>query len=182
MSGTNNITMSLTPKVSHEQAAAVRKILAENERRNNAINAVFNPITGEGSIGRRKKVAISDFPIKEMWLPTAMLQVPLIHQIVRAGSIALWLESELKEEATEEEMHKVIEQIVRIRMAHDFAFWAAFLVYISPKQGGEDILFRLNRPQRRLVEKLEEMRIADKPIRLILLKARQWGGSTCIQL
>ena len=29
---------------------------------------------------------------------------------------------------------------------------------------------------------LEEMREAEQPIRLILLKARQWGGSTLIQI
>ena len=44
------------------------------------------------------------------------------------------------------------------------------------------MLFRLNRPQRKLVEKLESMRLAGRPIRLLLLKARQWGGSTCTQL
>ena len=42
--------------------------------------------------------------------------------------------------------------------------------------------FVLNRPQRKFVECLEKMRLDGKPIRLILLKARQWGGSTCSQL
>lgn len=63
-----------------------------------------------------------------------------------------------------------------------FEEWAAKYAYIKPKGGGEDVLFKLNRPQRKLVAALEEMRLARKPIRLILLKARQWGGSTCIQL
>lgn len=44
------------------------------------------------------------------------------------------------------------------------------------------MLFKLNRPQRKLVERLEEMRVSGRPIRLILLKARQWGGSTASQL
>ena len=181
-STTNNITMSLTPRISHQQATAVNSILAENDKRNKAINAVFNPITGEGSIGKRKKVRIKDFPLQEMYLPMAMLKVPLVRQIVKCGSIAMWLESEMEVEATDEEVHKVTEQLVRIRFEHDYAFWAAMLVYIAPKEGGEDILFWLNRPQRRLVAMLEDMRLAGKPIRLILLKARQWGGSTCIQL
>ena len=68
------------------------------------------------------------------------------------------------------------------RAVKDFAFWAARYVRIKPKGGGRDVPFILNRPQRILVEALEEMRRADLPIRLILLKARQWGGSTCIQL
>lgn len=179
---TNNMAMSLTPSVTHEQRVAVQKILVENDRRNKDINRVFNPITGEGSVGKRKKVVIKDFPIKELWLPVEMLKVPLVRQVVKCGSISMWLDSEMGVEPVDEEVHKVVEQLVRIRMQHDYAFWAALLVYISPKEGGEDILFRLNRPQRRLVERLEEMRKANKPIRLILLKARQWGGSTCIQL
>ena len=42
--------------------------------------------------------------------------------------------------------------------------------------------FVLNRPQRKLVNALEAMRREGRPIRLILLKARQWGGSTRVQL
>lgn len=68
------------------------------------------------------------------------------------------------------------------RCKSDFEYWAATCCHIKNKQGGEDILFRLNRPQRKMVRTLEEMRTRGKPIRLILLKARQWGGSTCAQL
>ena len=71
---------------------------------------------------------------------------------------------------------------MRIRIRYDFPFWAAMFVYIKRKGGGTDILFRLNRSQRRLINRLERMRKAGKPIRLVLLKARQWGGSTAIQM
>ncbi len=66
--------------------------------------------------------------------------------------------------------------------AENFAYWAEHRAFIKNKKGGPDIPFVLNPPQRKLVEALEEMRRRDEPIRLILLKARQWGGSTCIQL
>lgn len=179
----NNITMSLREQsVKIVLDTAVQHILRENERRNRENNRLFNPITGEGSIGQRKKVVIEDFPIDVMYLPVLMLQVPLIKKLVKAGSISAFLTEVLKVEDTEEERHKVVEQVVRVRYQYDFAFWAAILVYISPKDGGDNILFVLNRPQRRLVEMLESMRLAGEPIRLILLKARQWGGSTCIQL
>ncbi|MCH5243241.1 MAG: terminase, partial [Muribaculaceae bacterium] len=68
------------------------------------------------------------------------------------------------------------------RCQNDFEYWAARCCYIKNKGGGGDVLFRLNPPQRKLVAELEKMRRANKPIRLILLKARQWGGSTCTQL
>ena len=74
------------------------------------------------------------------------------------------------------------DKIDPIRCLSDFEYWAARCCYIKNKQGGDDILFRLNRPQRKLVAALEKMRVEGKPIRLILLKARQWGGSTCTQM
>ena len=116
------------------------------------------------------------------WLPVEMLRVPLVRQIVECGSVRAFLADNLNVEYTEEDRLKVIEQFVRIRCRYDFAFWAAVFVYIKRKGGGEDILFRLSRPQRRFVERLERLRKAGKPIRIVLLKARQWGGSTVSQL
>ena len=159
-------------------------IIRENERRNAAFYRKFNPITGEGSVmfENRTKVTIEDYPIKVQYLPVSMMRVPLVKKIVRAGSIRKFIETVLKTDYTDEAASKVIEQFDRVRIKYDYAYWAASLAYIKSKGGGEDILFRLNRSQRRLVEKLEKMRLDGKPIRLILLKARQWGGSTCIQL
>ena len=158
-------------------------LLVENARRNAVIYAKFDPITGEGSIGRRIRVRISDYPIPDQWLPVRMMRVPLVRQLAEAGSIERFLTEYMGlEEATDEDCQKVIEQFVRIRMEHDFAFWAASFVYIKRKGGGSDVLFRLTRPQRRFVKKLEKLRCNGKPIRIILLKARQWGGSTTSQL
>lgn len=167
-------------KVAKTEAQA---ILKENEHRQAVIHAVFNPVTGQGSVGRRVRAVISDFPIKEQWLPKDMMRVPLVRQIVKCGSIGKFLAEEMNiDNPTEEDVHKVVEQFVRIRCKHDFPFWAAMFVYIKNKGGGPDVLFRLTRPQRKLVEVLEGMRTHNMPIRLILLKARQWGGSTTIQL
>lgn len=161
---------------------AIQAIIKENERRNAEIYAKFDPVSGEGSVGERKRVVIDDFPISVQWLPVEMLRVPLVRQIVECGSVRAFLTDNLNVEYTEEDRLKVIEQFVRIRCRYDFAFWAAVLVYIKCKGGGEDVLFRLSRPQRRFVERLERLRKAGKPIRIVLLKARQWGGSTVSQL
>ena len=145
------------------------------------IYSKFNPITGEGSIGKRKKIEISDFSIPVQYVPISMISVPLVKQLVKAGSIEAFLE-ELGVEYTDEDKQKVIEQFVRIRCKHDFAFWAALYVFIKKKGGGEDCHFRLNRAQRKLILNFENMRKKGKPIRLILLKDRQWGGSTATQI
>ena len=163
-------------------SSEVASILQENDRRNAEITAVFNPITGKNSTGKRVKVVIPDFPIETQWLPVRMMNIPLVKRIVAAGSFDAFMEEEFGEDYTYEDRQKAIESFVRLRIRYDFPFWAAFYVYIKCKGGGEDVLFHLNRPQRRLVERLEKMREARKPIRLILLKARQWGGSTCIQI
>lgn len=160
----------------------VDSILRENDRRNAEITAVFNPITGKNSTGKRVKVVIPDFPIETQWLPVRMMKIPLVKRILEAGSFDAFMKGEFSEDYTHDDKQKAIESFVRLRIRYDFPFWAAFYVYIKCKGGGEDVLFHLNRPQRRLVERLERMREARKPIRLILLKARQWGGSTCIQI
>ena len=161
---------------------AIQEIIEENRRRNEEIYAKFDPISGYGSVGERVKVVIDDFPIQTQWLPEEMMRVPLVRQLVECGSIRAFLEENLGVEYSDEDRLKVIEQFVRLRFRYDFAFWAATLVYIKNKDGGVDVLFRLTRPQRRFVERLESLRKADKPIRIILLKARQWGGSTISQL
>lgn len=165
------------------QEQQIQNILAENERRKSIINASFNPISGEGSIGERFEYVISDFPIRKQYLPVEMKKIPLVKHLLKAGSLDAFLK---KLGTTDEDYHddrqKVIRQFVRLRIRYDFAFWAAFYVYIKNKYGGEDVLFRLTYPQRKFVARLEELRKAGKPIRLVLLKARQWGGSTTSQL
>jgi hypothetical protein len=161
----------------------VQEILKENERRKSIINATFNPISGEGSIGERFEYVIHDFPIRKQYLPVEMKKIPLVKQLLKAGTLDAFLK---KLGTTDEDYHsdrqKVIRQFVRLRIRYDFAFWAGFYVYIKNKYGGEDVLFRLSYPQRKFVARLEELRKAGKPIRLVLLKARQWGGSTTSQL
>lgn len=160
----------------------VAKLIALNRMRNAEIRAKFNPITGEGSIGERKKIEIEDFPFSVQYIPLSMLKVPLVQQVIEAGSIRKFLEDYMNVEYSDEDKEKVIEQFVRIRAKHDFAFWAAMYVFIKQKGGGEDVHFRLNRPQRKLIMRFERRRLQGKPIRLILLKARQWGGSTATQI
>jgi hypothetical protein len=87
----------------------------------------------------------------------------------------------------------------KVRCHYDFEFWTATCVTIKAKKPGstttswemdekkEEIpttkkKFILNKPQLKLLFELEKMRLAGVPIRIILLKARQWGGSTLVQI
>lgn len=68
------------------------------------------------------------------------------------------------------------------RFENDFAYWAFKCVKIRDKKTGRRVPFMLNRAQRKLLAELERMRLDNRPIRVILLKSRQWGGSTLIQI
>lgn len=161
---------------------AIRQIIKDNDRRNEEMYALFNPITGEGSVGERVRVCISDFALPLQWLPADMMKVPFVVSLVRAGSIGRFLSDVLHVEPNDTDRDKVAEKFIRLRYRYDFPFWAATLVWIHNKEAGSDVLFRLRYPQRILVSRFEEKRRASLPIRLILLKARQWGGSTTTQL
>lgn len=160
----------------------IAELLAENDRRNEIMFAKFDPVTGEGSIGKRVRVSIADFAIPVQWLPVEMMKIPFVKKLVKAGSIDKFLSSVLHVEPNEDDHIKVSRTLIRLRFKHDFPFWTATLVYIHNKDAGKDVLFRLWYPQRILVSRFEAKRKAGKPIRLILLKARQWGGSTTVQL
>lgn len=154
----------------------IAQLLNENDRRNSVMFAHFDPITGEGSIGERVRLCISDFAIPVQWLPVEMMDIPMVEKLVKAGSIDKFLTSVLGVTSNEIDYVKVSRKLIRLRFKHDFPFWAATLVYIHNKKAGKDVLFRLYYPQRILVSRFEAKRKARQPIRLILLKARQWGG------
>lgn len=161
----------------------ILNLLAENKSRLDDMFSRFNPITGEGSVGERKLVSLEDFPLPKQWLPVAMLKNPFIKALIKHKGIDAFLEKVMDADPTDENREAVIDRFVRLRSLHDFPFWAATFVYIKNKEVGQpDCLFRLSYPQRHFVSVLEEMRLANKPIRIILLKARQWGGSTTSQL
>lgn len=67
------------------------------------------------------------------------------------------------------------------RCRRDFEYWCGRCVTIRHKTLGKDVPFVLNAPQKKVARMLEEDRLAGRPIRLIMLKARQWGGSTLVQ-
>ena len=86
--------------------------MTENERRNAIVYAKFNPITGEGSVGKRVKCTISDFPIHTQWLPERIMKVPLVRQLIEAGSISKFLTDYMGVEDNQDDRLKVIEQFV----------------------------------------------------------------------
>jgi hypothetical protein len=159
-----------------------RRMVKENERRERELFPSYNPLSGEGAPGRRRRVVLEDFFGGEpMWLPQEMLSVGSIYRLARAGSIEVFCWDTFGE-YNEELRRTVVETILRERCKHDFYFFSYCYARIKNKGGGDDVPFLLRPAQVKLVKRMEAKRIRNKPIRIILLKARQWGGSTCVQI
>lgn len=159
-----------------------KDIIEENNRRLGEISAVYNPITGEGSTSvERIKINIEDFPITSIHLPCRMAEMPHIKQLSSMGATE-YLRKVNNVEANDHNIIRLWLDFCLERIKHDFEYWARSMTTISDKGKGRDTPFTLNRPQRIYLKALEELRLADKPIDIILLKARQWGGSTLTQL
>ena len=163
------------------QDAIYKQIIEENESRLHRLRAEYDPVTGEGLaelLGEeRVKLEISDFSIPVQWIPKEMMKNPLIKEVAKAGSIETYIEKHNWKYSTP--THLDIERrIRRIRHKHDFCHWAFFCIWIKHKKLKRRVRFRLNLPQLIVLSKCEELRRAGEPIALIILKARQWGGST----
>ncbi len=163
------------------QDAIYKQIIEENEARLHRLRAEYDPVTGEGLaelLGEeRVKLEISDFSIPVQWVPKEMMKNPLIKEVAKAGSIETYIEKHKWKYSTP--THLDIERrIRRIRHKHDFCHWAFFCIWIKHKKLKRRVRFKLNLPQLIVLSKCEELRRAGEPIALIILKARQWGGST----
>lgn len=170
--------------IKQKRKKCVEEMLEENERRLAVLKEPFDPISGHGAPLERFMFKIKEL---EWYLPMKLRDVKLIKVLEECGSIKKFLKKN-KIEDNSENRQRVMRQLIEVRIKEDFCFWAASFVTIKRKQDastanlGADMKFVLNRPQRKTLEKLEDMRLNEKPIRMIILKARQWGGSTLVQM
>lgn len=155
------------------------KIAEENKRRKESFRGEYNQITGVGSVIPRREVYIEEFGVIN--LPEEMFTYEWVNLIVGIGSIdgfaSLHLQGDRKINS-----NAVYIYFLRTRLMCDFEFFCASCARIKDKASGQDVPFLLNHGQRKLLRLMESQRLNGKPIRIILLKARQWGGSTLTQI
>lgn len=136
-------------------------VLIENERRKRRNEELerFDPIEGVGCSGDRVEIPAATFTDnRRVFVPREMTEDPKYCSI------------------------RTQKDFRRMRLRYDFEYWAATCCRIKHKDTGKVGPFMLNRPQRRVVKMLEEDRRAGRPMRMIVLKARQWGGSTVVEM
>ena len=163
-----------------EPSLCAKTLVSTNEKRNKEKYKKRNPVTGENIFGKRFVLHLDDHPIPKQHCPAEMLDNELVRILKKAGSIHKFL-TDRNYEPTRENKLSVMCMLIRIRIRYDFPYWCATNAYIKPKGGGDDVHFFLNNPQTTLIQEFEEQR-KQGPIRIILLKARQWGGSTATQI
>lgn len=159
----------------------LKEILEENKRRLQSLLATYRPITGENAPGLRFECVITDFlKGKKLWLPVEMLKEKKFCAIIKCGSIEAFCDKYMPDYEQEKARDAVFRYLIRLRCKHDFYFFAYAYARIKNKDGGEDIPFLLNHAQLGLTKEFESQRLHGElgSILVILLKCRQWGGST----
>jgi hypothetical protein len=156
----------------------VAQYIEENNRRRELFNMPYNPISGYGdTVGTRAPFPFVHKGKEVNWnIPVALFDEPVIKLLTKHKS------TQKTAGAVGADATKIFNLLMRARCKHDHEFWAASCAKIQDKEAKKIIPFILNRPQRKLQAVIEQQREAGNPVRIILCKARQWGGSTNVQL
>lgn len=152
----------------------VEEILEEDARRVRAMSAPYDPVSGAISPGTRFRICIPELDPSALRLPVAMKELPEVKALMSGEALTRVFPGSIE---------NARRRWFELRCRYDFPFWAYKCIKIKQKDGGPlGIPFLLNAPQRKLIGEFEKMREADLPIRIVLVKARQWGGSTATQM
>lgn len=185
-----------------EEILVVRKeiqdIVNENRRRHDAVFGEYDPFTGLNCYGFKDRIhiVIEDYDLSvfedvipyregatEMWVHKECFDYPMFRQVSELGSIARYLTEVARLDASKENISIVTKKMARIRCIDDPEFAIFITDKIQDKISGNMVPFKLNFPQRTmLLPAFEDMRRSGHAVRVIVLKARQWGGSTLTQL
>lgn len=161
--------------------AIYNELIAENEKRWKRLRAEYDPVTGQGIEEltglKRVKLYIPDFAVPEQWVPPEMMENQLVKEVVKAKTIENYIATKKWKYGAPDRL-EIERRLRRIRHKYDFCCWAFFCIKIRHKRLKKRVRFVLNLAQLEAFHKCEELRQRHVPISLIILKARQWGGST----
>lgn len=151
------------------------RIIAENKKHFAALFSDYNPMTGVGSPIERVRLTLTRDG-KHILIPAYIATSSAFAEMLGFPTLEDYIESK---NLNRDDVYDVI---TRLRIKYDFEYWAATCATIFDKTSGQEVKFKLRKAQRKLLKVLVETAFALKPIRIILVKARQWGGSTLVQL
>lgn len=152
-------------------------IIAENLRRKRTYYREYDPIIGDGEneVLKRRPLTIDGVLYH---VPEQMWKCDFVRKY-RASKqdVGQMLEDCGIPDTADNEI-EVVDELFNLRLKYDFEFYARLCIKIQDKDTKAMIPLVLNRGQRILLKQYEEDRLANRPCRVVLVKSRQWGGST----
>ena len=148
-------------------------VLAENERRKKDYFRTYNPVIGdpEGECIPRVPLLMDGVTY---YIPVAFSKDPYVRAIAKYNGDL----DALAKAAGLKDKNAIKDTFFIKRLDYDAEFFLYTCSIIEDKRTGEPIKFFLNKGQRVMLKTLESMRLAGVPMRIVLVKARQFGGST----
>jgi len=186
-------------------AERIERMVAENEERWTRWTAEYDPARGIGCYGSREPLRMSD-EAEPIQVPEPFHETELVEKIRTAGTFERCQDAY---NLTGAELAALYREFLQARAFYDAEFWFEAACTIQVKRGDQeedresgdlrtgdwgaavsyeedeqDVFqpFVLRPPQRRFLKVLLEDFFAGQPVRWNLVKARQWGGSTLVQL
>lgn len=153
----------------------VDRIITENREHVKQLFSEYDPLTGVGSPIERVRLTLTPQG-NHIFIPKYIATSSVFSEILKHNSVDDYISAKNLDRA------ETYDVITRLRIKYDFEYWSATCATIFDKNSGQEVKFKLRKAQRKLLKVLVETAFALKPIRVILVKARQWGGSTLIQL
>ena len=154
----------------------IKEMLRTDRDRRKKYFRTYDPVRGdrECEVVPRVQFTIDG---EEYWVPAQMLKDPFVKAYVKYKTPSALLVATGQYD-TEENRRAIEENLMSLRFKYDFEFFAAVLIKIQDKDTKQYIPLILNTGQRILATEYERQRLANLPIRVNLVKSRQWGGST----
>lgn len=155
----------------------VKHIIQENRKRLDHLFQEYDPIFGIGSPIPRFPFFFTSMQRKPVLIPETMKEEEIVQEILSSGAKS----AEDYSKMNGMNFKKLSETLSKLRLKHDFEFFAFTIIKVEDKITKQPVPFRLRYPQRKILKELERQRVARIPIRMNLPKSRQFGGSTLIQ-
>ena len=157
----------------------IKEMLREDKERRKKYFRTYDPVRGDelGEVVPRAPFSIDG---TEYWVPKEMLSDDFVKAYLKYKGASGLLRATGQYD-TEENRKLIVEHLMALRLKYDFEFVAAATIKIQDKETKKPIPLILNEGQRILIGEYERQRLAGVPIRVLLVKARQWGGSTATQ-
>ncbi|MBQ7698419.1 MAG: hypothetical protein IJT35_07570, partial [Paludibacteraceae bacterium] len=146
------------------------------------IHTPYDPQVGTeySDIIKRTKIEIPDAPLPVQYIPVEMENEIIVQRLRQCGTLKKVAKTYFGSDSERNQID-VLWRFCRARVQYDFEYWCSTQIKIKLKGKPKRDYLVLNRAQRYYLVFLERLRKAGLPIFIVLLKARQWGGSTLTQ-